>query len=184
MRKDVCIAVSLVAALAACGKSGDQGNGKQSATGSSAAATGSGPIQIQPGEWEMTYETVNVSGAGLPPGYLAAMKGHKVTRRDCITPEQAAQPMAKMMDAQQKGQCDYKGFSIANGHIQGTVSCGSGGKTPGKMTMTMNGQYDGQSYAYTSSMTNEGQGMNMTIESRSTAHRIGECTAGAKDDSK
>ena len=111
------------------------------------------------------------------------MKGHKVTRRDCITPEQAAQPMKKMMEAQQKGECDYKGFSIANGHIQGTVTCG-GGNRPGKMTMAMDGQYDAQNYAYTSSMTSEGQGMNMTIRSKSVAHRVGECPAGGKDEAK
>src|SRR5437588_164928 len=123
MRKTVCIAVSLVAALAACGKSGGQGNGSQSAAGGNPVATAS-DIQIQPGEWEVAYETTDISGPALPPGYAAAMKGHKVTRRDCITPEQAAQPMKKMMEAQQKGECDYKGFSIANGHIQGTVTCG------------------------------------------------------------
>ena len=176
MRIKACVAIGLVLALAACGKSADR-NGTKGGGGSAAAGAASGAVSIQPGEWEMTYETVNVTGAGLPPAYAAQMKGHKVTSRNCITPEEAARPM-KMMETQKDGNCNYSGFSIAGGRIQGTISCG-GGKTPGKMTMTMNGQYDAQNYAYTSSMTNEGQGMNMTIESRAAAHRVGECPAGA-----
>jgi hypothetical protein len=178
MRARTCVAIGLVLALAACGKSGDR-NGSKSGGGSAAAGGASGPVSIQPGEWEMTYETVNVTGAGLPPAYAATMKGHKVTKRDCITPEEAARPM-KMMETQKDGNCNYSGFNIANGRIQGTISCG-GGKTPAKMTMTMNGQYDGQNYAYTSTMTTEGQGMNMTIESRAAAHRVGECPAGGAE---
>lgn len=178
MRKTMWVATGLVVALAACGKAGNQGNQSTGAGPAAAAA-----VQIQPGEWEMAYETVNVSGAGLPPAVAAAMKGHKATRRYCITPEEAARPMRKMMESQQKGECDYKNFSIANGQIQGTVTCGGGGR-PGKMTMSMNGQYGGQSYAYTSTMTSEGQGMNMTIESRTVAHRVGDCPAGGKDEEK
>jgi hypothetical protein len=112
------------------------------------------------------------------------MKGHKVTKRNCLTPEEAANPMGKIVEAQKDGRCDYSGFNIANGRIQGTITCGGGAKAPGKMTMTMNGQYDGQNYAYTSSMTNAGQGVNMTIESRSVAHRVGDCPAGGGDNSQ
>jgi hypothetical protein len=176
MHIKTCIALGLVVALAACGKSG-QHNG---ATGG-----GSSAVQMQPGEWELTFETVNVTGTGLPPAYAAAMKAHKITKRDCLTPEEAANPMGKIVEAQKNGQCDYSGFSIANGRIQGTITCGGGpGKAPGKMTMTMNGQYDGQNYAYTSSMTSAGQGMNMTIDSRSVAHRVGDCPAGSADNAQ
>jgi hypothetical protein len=195
MKTRTCIAITLAVALGACGKSGQQagGNGSASGTAGSAPSAGtapsiaaSGASQLQPGLWEMTYETTNVTGAGLPPGYVAAMKGHKVTRRDCITPEQAANPMGKMMQAQEKGECDFKGFSIAGGRIQGTITCGGGaGKSAHKTTIAMNGQFDGQNYAYTSRMSSEGQGMNMTIESQSAAHRVGDCPAGGvPDDAK
>ena len=179
MRKTMWMAASLVVALAACGKSANQGN--QSGTAPAAAAAAD--VQMQPGEWEMVVETVNVSGTALPPNYAEAMKGHKVTRRHCITPEEAAHPMRKMMESQQKGQCDFKGLTIANGQIQGSATCG-GGNRPGKMTMSMNGQFDAQSFAYTSKISNEGPGMTITIESRAAGHRVGECPAGAKDEEK
>jgi len=179
----ILIAGSLVLALAACNKSGQQNAsaGGSGGGGSSAPSILSGASQMQPGLWEMSYETTNVTGAGIPAAYLAQMKGHKETRRDCITPEQAAHPMAKMVEAQQKGQCNFSGFSIAGGRIQGTVTCGDS-KTPGKMTMTMNGQYDATNYAYTNRMTTEGRGMNMTIESQAVAHRVGDCPAGGAGD--
>ena len=53
MSKQICLAVGLVATLAACGKSGDQGNGSQSAAAGNPVAAAS-DIRIQPGEWEMT----------------------------------------------------------------------------------------------------------------------------------
>jgi hypothetical protein len=174
-------AIGLVVALGACGKSGDQnkaGGGVASVLGG-----GSGAATIQPGLWEMSYEA-NVSGAGLPPAYAAAMKGHKDTKRDCITAEEAASP-AKMMKSGKDGNCDYSGFTFGNGRIQGTIVCGGGaGKVGAKATMTMNGQYDAQNYAYTSTMTSEGQGMKMTIETKAVAHRIGECPAGGADNSQ
>jgi uncharacterized protein DUF3617 len=173
-------AMGLVVALGACGKSGD---GSKAGGGGSILGGGSGAATIQPGLWEMSSEA-NISGAGVPPAYAAAMKGHKETRRDCITPEEAAQP-TKMMKQEKDSNCDYSGFSFGNGHIQGTISCGAGaGKPGGKMTMTMNGQYDAQNYAYTSTMTSEGQGMHMTIETKAVAHRVGDCPAGGAESGK
>jgi hypothetical protein len=180
MRATYCVAMGLVLALGACGKAG---NGSKAGGGGSSILGGSGAATIQPGLWEMSAES-NVSGAGLPPGYAQMMKGHKDTKRDCITPEEAASP-AKMMKSGKDGNCDYSGFSFGNGHIQGTITCGGGpGKTGGKATMTMNGQYDAQNYAYTSTMTSEGQGMNMTIETKAVAHRVGDCPAGGAGNSQ
>lgn len=174
----------LVLALAACGKSGQQnatagaGNGGGSASSSTAPAVASGAATMQPGLWEVSYEA-NVSGANLPPAVAAQMASHKDTKRSCITPEQAAHPLNVVKQANQA--CDYSGFTIGNGRMQGTVTCS--GKGRGKMTMTMDGQYDAQNYAYTSTITNQAQGMNMTIETKAVAHRVGECPAGGAEDS-
>jgi hypothetical protein len=175
MNGKVLIAGSLVLALAACNKSGQQNaaNGNASAPSAAAPAAASGAATVQPGLWEVSYEA-NVSGANLPPAYAAALKSHKDTKRDCITPEQAAQPVNMMKD---KGSaCDYSHFSFAGGHIQGTITCA--GKGADKTSMTMNGQYDAQNYAYTTTMTNQQQGMTMTIETKAIGHRVGECPAG------
>src|SRR3954468_13507325 len=172
MKGKFLVAGSLVVALAACNKSGQQNaaNGGNAAAGSSApAAIASGTATLQPGLWEVNSEA-NVSGANLPPAYAAMMKSHKNTRRDCITPEEAARPVNLVKE--KNAACDYSGFSFSNGRVQGTITCGSPGG--GKMSMTMNGQYDAQNYAYTSTMTNQQQGMNMTIETKAIGHRVGD----------
>jgi hypothetical protein len=178
MNGKVLIAGSLVLALAACNKSNPQ-NAAGSGTGAAGSAPGavSGAATIQPGLWEVSIET-NISGANLPPAYAAAMKGHKTTRRDCITPEEAARPVNMMKD--KDAACDYSGFTFGGGRIQGTITCGGKGAA-GKTSMTMNGQYDAQNYAYTSTMTNQAQGMNMTAETKAIGHRVGDCPAGGEN---
>jgi hypothetical protein len=184
MNGKVLIAGTLVLALAACNKSGQQNaaNGGTGGAGGGSAApvAASGAATVQPGLWEVSYEA-NVTGANLPPAYAAAMKGHKDTKRDCITPEQAAQPVNMMKD--KNAACDYSGFSFGNGRIQGTIVCGGKGAA-GKTSMTMNGQYDAQNYAYTTTMTNQQQGMSMTIETKAIGHRVGECPAGGAENGK
>jgi hypothetical protein len=180
MRITALAATGLVLALVACNKSGDQSAANGSAAGAGSAPSATAPAAargatIRPGLWEVSYEA-NVSGANLPPAYAAAMKGHKDTKRDCITPEEAAEPVHMMKD--KDSACDYSGFSFRDGRIQGTIVCG--GKAA-KTSMTMNGQYDAQNYAYTSTMTNQTQGMTMTIETKAIGHRVGECPAGGTD---
>ena len=136
----------------------------------------SGAATLQPGLWEVSSEA-NVTGANLPPAYAAMLKGHKTTRRDCITPEEAAQPVKLVKE--KNAACDYSGFTFANGRVQGTITCS--GKGGSKMNMTMNGQYDAQNYAYTNTMTSQQQGMNMTIETKAIGHRVGDCPAGGGD---
>ena len=178
MNGKVLIAGSLVLALAACNKSGQQNAAAGGSGGGSApAATASGAATIQPGLWEVSYEA-NMSGANLPPAAAAAMKGHKDTKRDCITPEEAAQPVNMMKD--KNAACDYSHFSFGNGRIEGTITCGGKGAA-GQTSMTMNGQYDAQNYAYTSTMTSAGQGMNMTVETKAIGHRVGDCPAGGEN---
>ena len=179
MNGKVLIAGSLVLVLAACNKSGDQNAAAGGTGGGSApaATASSGAATVQPGLWEVSVEA-NVSGANLPPALAAAMKSHKTTRRDCITPEEAARPVNMVKD--KNAACDYSHFSFGGGRIQGTITCGGKGAA-GQTTMTMNGQYDAQNYAYTSTMTNSGQGMNMTVETKAIGHRVGECPAGGED---
>ena len=184
MTSKLLISAGLIMALAACGKSGQQSaaNGSAAAGGGSAptaaASAGSGGGKLQPGLWEVNYET-KATGANLPPAALAAMN-HKATTHNCITPEQAAQPLNIVKQKDQS--CDFSSFNIGGGRIRGSVTCAGKGRG-GKSTMTMDGQYDSQSYAYTSTVTMHDQGIDMVIESKAVGHRVGECPAGGADNS-
>ncbi|HEY0413591.1 MAG TPA: DUF3617 domain-containing protein [Allosphingosinicella sp.] len=184
MRIVTFAAAAALAALAGCGSS-DKGKGN--AGGSTAAegnqasaapvAAAPGAAQIQPGEWEVTFATTNVSGTGIPPAALAAMRGRKSTKRDCITPEQARHPID--MPAAERNKCDYSHFAMGGGRIKGTISCAGDRQT--KVALSMDGQFTGETYAYAISMNTQAPGGNLLIEGQASGRRVGECPAGSEN---
>ncbi|HEU0134184.1 MAG TPA: DUF3617 domain-containing protein [Allosphingosinicella sp.] len=171
-------------ALASCG--GSAGDGNQSGgNGSAAAAAGGGAsgsaINLQPGEWEMKMEVVNVKVEGLPEGVAESMKkqGGEATRT-CMTPEEAKGPKPDLFTKNNPANCKSEGFSWANGRIQGkTVCSGEGGA--GKSEMTMDGRYSAQNIDMTMKSDTEMMGKTMTMEMRLSGRRVGECTAATKE---
>jgi hypothetical protein len=177
MRTTILIGAGLLLALAGCGgsdKEGDAGAGNATET---ASASGGGAAQIQPGEWEVTMETLNIEAPNMPPEAAAMMKktmGEKNTSRQCITAEEAS---GEFIAENQEANCTREGFSFAGGRIQGTMTCTG---EDGKATITLAGQHSGTSYDMTSKIRSENQAGSMTIETRNTGRRIGECPEGSE----
>jgi len=169
------LSLGLMLGLAACGAGGSESGNDASASAKAPAAGGS-EMKLDPGQWEMTYEVTNVAAPGLPAGAMAAMAGQKNKVSVCITPEEAEKPSGDIFSGKNDGNCTRDGFSMAGGRISGTMTC-SGGDAPGKVTMTMDGRYSANSYALTNKMKTEAQGMAMTIESKASGRRTGDCTA-------
>jgi hypothetical protein len=174
--KTYLILSAAVLALAACGKSGG-GNESSAAAGGGGSASG---VSLQPGEWEMKTEVVNVTAEGLPPGIADGMKAQAAsTSKTCMTPEEAKGPKGDMFAGSNPANCKSEGFSWAGGKIQGkTVCTGTGGA--GKTEMTMAGTYSGQSIDMTMKSKTDLGGKAMTMEMRVSGRRVGECTAGTK----
>ena len=177
MRTTILIGGGLMLALAGCGGSdtkADGGAGNDSAP----TAAASGAMQVEPGEWEVTSETVNIDSPSMPPEVAAAMKksiGQKTTSRKCITAEEAAG--GDFVSPDPEAQCTKQGFSFAAGRIQGTMSCTG---EDGKATVTLNGSHSGTSYDMNARITSENQAGKMTMETRNTGRRLGECPAGSE----
>jgi len=174
MRKVTFAAAAGLIALAGCG-SKDQGAGNTAAGGGTPAASGgaSAVAQIDPGEWEVASE-MSMTGTGLPPAAMEAMKGRKEVKRQCITPEEARRPM----DTDRDKNCDYSKFSMGGGRISGTVSCQGEGS---KVAMAMDGQFTARTYEYTMTMNGKGNGADLTTRIHAVGHRIGDCPAGDKE---
>jgi hypothetical protein len=189
-------------ALAACGSSrGDDGN-QSGGKGATAAAGGAGAgaaspgasspgssspgsepgVSLQPGEWEMKMEVVNVNAQGLPEGVAEAMKNSAPggTNRTCMTPEEAKGPTAEMFGKNDTANCRSDGFGWAGGRIQGKTTCTGDGGT-GKTVMTLAGSYTPQSIDMTMKSDTEVMGKSMNMEMRLTGRRVGECTAATKE---
>jgi hypothetical protein len=164
MRIQSCVAGSLLLALGACGSGGTDG-------------TSSGSAQLQPGEWEMKMELLDVKGPGVPAGAVEQMKQQLArTHRTCMTPEEAKGPKADMFTSGQAANCKQDDFNWSGGKIHGVLTCaGAGGDGKGKMTMTMDGQYGGQSIDMTMKSKTEAEGMSMDMDMRITGRRVGEC---------
>lgn len=132
-------------------------------------------MQIQPGEWETTFEMVNIEAPNMPPEMAAAMKqniGQKTTSRTCITPEEASG--GEFMTTDSDAQCTKEGISFAGGRIQGSMTCTG---EEGRATITMTGQHSGTSYDMRSKVVSANESGNLTMETRVTGRRLGECTA-------
>ncbi|HEU0100091.1 MAG TPA: DUF3617 domain-containing protein [Allosphingosinicella sp.] len=182
-------------ALAACGGSADKsgGNGSLAATGGdagSAAATGGAGragggengvgVNLQPGEWEMKMEVVDVVAEGLPPGMAETMKkSASTTNRTCMTEEEAKGPKGDMFSGQKGGSCKSEGFRWAGGRIEGKTTC-PGQAGTGETVMTMSGQYSPQSIDMKMSTKTDLMGKPLTMEMRVSGKRVGECSAATK----
>src|SRR5438270_3124229 len=177
MRMKILVAVSLVAALSACGKSGERASGNQSAAAKGPA--GSGPaveMKLNPGLWETNVEMA-ISGA--PADLAGMMKGTKITTRSCITPEQASRPSGEIFSGKQRNGCTYSNYSVSGGQVHGEMSCNERNGR-GAMTMTMDGQYGGDSFDVTMNVDTRAVGQNMAIGSHTTGRRVGDCPFGMK----
>ena len=169
-----------VLALAACGKSGDGGGNGSAGTGGGGLL--SSGVTLQPGEWEMKTEVVNVSVEGLPPGAAEGMKKQAGgINRTCMTPEEAKGPKADMFSRNNPQNCKTEGFSWSGGRIHGKTTCSDPSGAGGKAVVTMDGQYSAQSIDMTIKSESDVAGHAMAMEMRMTGKRVGECSAATKE---
>jgi hypothetical protein len=169
-------AVAAMLALAACGSSDKSGgNGTAAASGG-----GSGGVSLQPGEWEMKMEVVDVKAEGLPAGMADGMKkSASSTTKTCMTPEEAKGPKGDIFAGNKSGSCKSEGFKWEGGRIQGKTTC-PGQAGTGQTVMTMDGRYSPQSIDMTMKSETDLMGKPMTMEMRVSGKRIGECSATTK----
>lgn len=175
-------------ALGACGSSGGDKAGEGGAgNGTAAAAQGGGGsggsasgVNLQPGEWEMKMEVVDVKVEGLPEGVADGMKSQAGNvNRTCMTPEEAKAPKGDIFAGDKSGQCKSEGFKWEGGKIAGKMTCAGQGGT-GQTVMNMDGSYTPQSIDMTMKSETEMMGKAMTMEMRVSGKRVGECTAATK----
>lgn len=145
---------------------------------------------INPGRWSVSTEVVTVDMPGLPEQQKAmmatmtkAMVGKKQINESCVTKEQAEKPPTEMFSGKNGLGCSFDKFSIDNGEMSAAMKCSKPGGAPGAMTMKMAGQFGGDSYDISTETAVSGMGAGpagtaMTVRSRSTGKRTGDCSGG------
>lgn len=152
-----------------------------------AACSGSA-VTLQPGQWEMTTTMTNIEVPGAPEAVAAqmraAMASQARTQNECITPEEAANPVGAMMNPGGNTQgCTFSEQTFAGGVMRMAASCPApqGG---GSMRTSLNGTYtattmEGQISAEVDAGANTPAGMprNIRMSGTFTGRRTGDCPA-------
>ncbi len=178
-------------ALAACNQEPTVSADNASIAEVSAATSRS--AQFEPGEWETNVTFASVDLPGMPPQVAGMMKDQiakQMTRpelqqqRTCLTAEQAAKPPGEMFGGRDNG-CRFEHFRMGGGKLDAVMVCKDTAGGPGDARMTMKGNVAPGGYDLASEMIVSSPAMpgvkgdgGMTIRTRVTGKRIGDCTAG------
>jgi len=135
-------------------------------------------VRVAPGLSETTREIVDARGPDLPRAVQDRMMARRHNVRHCITPEQAARPEGGFLAAQGGNDCIYRDFTMTEGRMSGTMTCGNG-DLPGTMTTQMEGNYGTEAYDMRMSMEASGmpEGADIRVEARVRGRRLGPCPA-------
>lgn len=174
MRFTVILPLVAGLALAGCNNS-DTVKAENESVASVANKVAASNIRPLPGRWETTVKMGKVEMTGMPAGAADAM-GKRAGSGDpmatCLTPADA-----EKMDGSQfrnaSKDCKYDNFSMADGKVEGVMTCKSGGQT---QRVSMNGTYAPQAYDLALSTQMEIQpGKTMTTEMNVSSRRAGDC---------
>jgi uncharacterized protein DUF3617 len=154
-----------------------------------AAGCSKGADQLQPGQWEMAVQLKSLEMPGAPPEAVAQIRSalsQAQPNRDCLTPEQARNPLAEMRQLVAQGRaanCRFTDEVFGGGVIRIRATCqGPGGQGSGG-TVSMEGSFTATTLQATLNAQGANPGvpgatMNMTAEV--TGRRIGDCAAGTR----
>lgn len=150
------------------------------------AACSGASDSIQPGQWELTTRMTEVDVPGAPPEMVnqmrSAMASQAQTQNRCITPEEAANPTAGMMNPTGQAQgCTFTEQTWAGGRISLAGTCPAPGGQ-GTVRSTISGSYtattmETQVTAEVQPGANAPPGMPQNVRMRGTmtGRRTGDC---------
>lgn len=105
-------------------------------------ACSGGADQMQAGEWEMTTTMSELTAPDMPEAMQEQMQaslGEAQTRTECITEEEAANPLAQIMDGSAGDDCEFDNQTFEGGVINISGTC----EVPGsaEATVSIEGTY-------------------------------------------
>ena len=161
MRAAIIVPLGL---LAACSGGGEENKVEE------AAAT------MQAGQWEVASEVTGFRSTDKATPALKAAVGDKTTTPACIEAGKEEKPPAAMF-AGAGYECDYKDKYIRSGRITATLDC-ERDALEGKIFMTIEGSFKGDSFEGTSSATSylSGDG-DFAMNSKFSGRRTGPACA-------
>lgn len=138
---------------------------------------------MQSGQWEIASEVTAFRSTDKATPALKAAVGDKATTPACIEAGKEDKPPAAMF-AGAGYECDYKDSYIRGGRITATLDC-ERDALEGKIFMTIEGTYKGDSFEGTSSANSylSGEG-DFAMNSKISGRRTGPTCAAPAEDAK
>lgn len=126
-------------------------------------------MQIQPGQWQIQESVTSVEMPGAPPQLIEQIKTPR-TRRQCITPAEAALGPLEIMRA--KDQCKIARQSVVDGKVDAMLVCD--GADGGSVNAVITGTVTPTKVVFNAAIEASGaQAYKMT--GTQSAERIGDC---------
>jgi hypothetical protein len=146
------------------------------------ACSGGGSDSLQAGEWTMTTTMTDIEVPGMPEEMVAQMResmGDQAnTDTECITEEEAANPLQGMFSNNEMGEnCDFGESTFEGGVINISATCEAPGGQPGTATMAIEGTYTATTMEAEMSVAVEGGPMEMNMSGTMSGERTGDCEA-------
>jgi hypothetical protein len=138
---------------------------------------------MQAGQWEISSEVTEFRSTDKATPALKAAVGDKASTPACIEAGKEGKPPAAMF-AGAGYECDYKDSYIRSGRITATLEC-ERDALDGKIFMTIQGSYKGDSFEGTSNASSylSGDG-DFAMNSKISGRRTGPTCAAPAEDAK
>ena len=137
-----------------------------------------GSTAMQPGQWEFVTTMTELDMPGSPPDMVEAARsgiGRPRTESRCVSPEEAADPAARLMQRRNATNCDYSRTIFADGRIDIAGRCTSADGDPMEVALTGDFTAIDMRGAISADVANGTMRMRGTM----TARRTGDCAPGA-----
>jgi|GEM_PF-1281961 len=189
MRTTPLIICTAALALSACGQKTSTTTTTINSESGTVTTSGDAPataasLGLQPGKWESTTTTLDMTTTGMPtnmPKNMMPQKPGPLTATTCLTAEQAAKgpaellqdALAKLKNAKVKIDCTITNSTFAGGKIASEASCTL---PTGSLKTKTNGTYSGTTASYDSEATVTSGPINSVTKTHTETHRVGECS--------
>lgn len=151
------------------------------------AACARAPDRIQHGRWDFEVVTTELEAPGLPAELqqqARAALNQPQTTRECVTPDEAANPLREIREQFTRNQsvtCQTSDDVFSGGIIRFRSSCRNRNGAPGQLQLALEGRFEAitllASVSLNAEVPNPNGSGTMTLRTRGTlrGRRVGDC---------
>jgi hypothetical protein len=175
--RTILLSAAALLALSACGKKAPQTGDVGLPLSGNEVESAAGALKLDPGEWEMKVETLDVQASGVPQETVRGQIGNIQKFKVCVTDEQGTNPGQVFLKGMDEANCAASKMTVGDGKVDAVISCPVPNQPKGQMRTTLTGTYLPDSYGLDMTSVMEGlpNDVSVTVKSRNSGQRLGTC---------